>query len=239
MLRRARACAPTTTAPVLQTERPVTRREVATAGVAVVSGPQRHLAQCRREGLGAPTRTARRATAAARQAEAGFVGTVGVQPLRQCAPHDVERHPPGHRLDRIELNTDRRTGTDQRLRLGAELRRDARCEPRMMTQSGRTSLPQGGGATAGPRVPNGKALGKPMSRPLSRAPSRGDGARAAHVDRETQWARGDRDCFRRASPGESAARPQRAPRQQSTENNRTVAAGAVRLRAFTVSVWKE
>ena len=200
-------CAPTTTAPVLQTERPVTRREVATAGVAVVSGPQRHLAQCRREGLGAPTRTVRRATAAAGQAEAGFFGTVGVQPLRQCGPHGVERHPPGHRLDRIELNTDRRNGNDQRLRLGAELRRDARCEPRMATQSGKNQLaagwwghsgfqsPERGGsreANEPPTVASSQPRRRSESHPRRPTGRRNGpaGAAAAFVGRESGGVRG-------------------------------------------------
>ena len=109
----------------LQAERAVARRETAVAVVAVIPGaPQRHLAQCRGEGLCPAARVAGPGAAVARLAGTRLVGAVGVQARGHRPTHDRKRHAPRRSLHGLEVDRPGRPRADQPVRLGRDLRRD-------------------------------------------------------------------------------------------------------------------
>ena len=113
---------------VLHAESAITRSEAVVAPLAVIPGTlQSQRAQRGGEGLGPAPGQARLGTALAGQMGALLVAVVGVEPAGDGLAHELQRHPPGFGLDRLEvLNS---AVADQALGFGADLRGERRFKP--------------------------------------------------------------------------------------------------------------
>ena len=112
---------------IFHAERAVARAEAIVTTLAVIPGAlQRQGAESRGEDLGPAPGEACLAAAPARQARSPVVAMVGIEPVGDGLPHDLQCHPPGFGLDRLEVIDD--TLADQPLDLGLNLLRDRRAE---------------------------------------------------------------------------------------------------------------
>ena len=97
------------------------------ASVAVIPGAlQRQGAESGGEGLGPTAGEARLAAARAGQVRSLVVGVVGIEPVGDSLPHDLQRNPPRFGFDRLEVIDD--PLADQPLDLGLDLLPDRRGE---------------------------------------------------------------------------------------------------------------
>ena len=92
---------------VTAAERAVARAEAVVATVAMIPGTlQRQWAESGGEGLGPASREAGLAAARAGQVRSPGVGMVGIEPVGDGLPHDLQRDPPRLGLDRLEVIDD-------------------------------------------------------------------------------------------------------------------------------------
>ena len=114
-------------ASVLHPERPVAGAEASVAPLAVIPGAlERQRAQRGGEGLGPAPGEACLGAARAGQMRSLLVAVVGVEPSGERLPHELQRHPTGFGLDRLEVIHD--ALADQPLDLGLDLLRDRRVQ---------------------------------------------------------------------------------------------------------------
>ena len=113
---------------VLHAESAITRSEAVVTPLAVVPGAlQSQRAQRGGEGLGPAPGQARLGAALAGQMGALLVAVVGVERARDGLAHELQRHPPGFGLERLEVV--KSALADQALGLGADLRGERRFKP--------------------------------------------------------------------------------------------------------------
>ena len=110
----------------LDAEGAVARVEAGAAVRAVVVRPLEVQRTEHRRHLLAPSARASRAAAAAvaRQPRPRAVTVVGVQPPLHQPRRQIQRPPPHHRLQRLEVDPDRRAVAEQRVDLGRDVRRE-------------------------------------------------------------------------------------------------------------------